>query len=93
MKSKLIKALLVVAQIFLFCGFVAFAFASRVELYIISAAPLALLVFLALKEKLNCVHCGTPLWDERTMGTWGPVRPSVVDKCGECGKPLFEEAR
>ena len=41
--------------------------------------------------RLERRHCGLPLWDKRVMGTRLPVRPNVIDKCPQCGIPMFSE--
>ncbi len=71
-------------------GAIAFFVLHTVVYFLVAALPLLVLVIMANAVALNCIHCGTPLYDVRTIGRSGPVRPSVVDDCGECRWPLFE---
>jgi hypothetical protein len=89
-KARVIKTLLVLAQLAPLGGIVA-VFVLKTTLYfLLSGLPLLALVIMANRGALDCIHCGTPLFDSRTIGRFMPVRPSVIDDCGECHRPLFE---
>lgn len=61
--------------------------------FLLAAIPLFIIVVMAQLRLLNCIHCGTPMWDVRTIGKTVPVSPAIVDECGVCGRPLFREKR
>lgn len=89
-KRVFVNFLLIFSQIGSVAAFLIIAFGGNYWLIPPAVLPLGILVFMAMTERVNCIHCSTPLWDSRTMGTWGPVSPNVVDKCGNCGRGLFE---
>lgn len=90
MKRFFVKFLLIFSQIGCVTAFLIVAFGGNYWLIPPAVLPLGILVFMAMTERVNCIHCSTPLWDSRTMGEWMPVSPTVVDKCGNCGRGLFE---
>ncbi len=90
MKKIFVKILIVSSQIGLFSAFFVFAFEGNRWLIIHLLFPFGIYWLMAMTDRLNCIHCSTPLWDSRTSGRWIPVSPNVVDKCGECGRGLFE---
>jgi hypothetical protein len=89
-KATAIKTLLVLAQLGAFGGFVSFFALHTLLYFFLGSLPLLVLVIMAKRGALDCIHCGTPLHDVRTIGRSTPVHPSVVDYCGACRRPLFE---
>jgi hypothetical protein len=89
-KATAVKTLLVLSQLAPLGGAIAFFSLHTVLYFLLGSLPLLVLVIMAKRGALDCIHCGTPLHDVRTIGRSTPVRPSVVDYCGECRRPLFE---
>ncbi len=89
-KATAVKTLLVLSQVAPLGGAIAFFAFHTILYWLLAALPLLVLVIMAKRNELDCIHCGTPLHDVRTIGRTMPIRPSVVDDCGECRWPLFE---
>jgi hypothetical protein len=89
-KATAVKTLLVLSQVAPLGGAIAFFAFHTVLYFLLGSLPLLVLVIMAKRDALDCIHCGTPLLDVRTIGRSVPVHPSVVDDCGECHWPLFE---
>lgn len=90
MKSIFVKFLIVLSQLGNFTALFIIAFGGNYWFIIPAILPFSIFMIMAMTGHLLCIHCSTPLWDTRTIGKWIPVRPSVVDKCGECGRSLFD---
>lgn len=82
MSRKLIKIHIVLAQISTFVFFFEFLFLQSIYSFVLAG-----ILILSL-GRYKCQNCKTPVWDERIMGRYLPVKPSVVDDCAVCGQPF-----
>lgn len=83
MSARLVKLHLIVAQLMPLVTMAEYLLAHSVYSF---ALTVPVLFTLGL---YRCQSCNTPIWDSRIIGTRVPIRPSVIDSCGVCRRPMF----